>query len=220
MLTAPSALASSLVIPSGQEPLLSATMSNGYPHSIPSDNAGAVAGGIARSERSPSEPVESHPVSESSPEPDAADESYDAESPASDGDDRDGAMENSGDELDASSRENSSSPRPDRGGKHISSPADETEYMRQNPDLYGLRRSGRARPLRNVADSSDSDSDVVAPRAKRQRKEYSRQPSKTSRSATASSASETDSDEYGGKNARSSKARRNRLSKRQVWNPP
>lgn len=186
-------------------------MSNGYPHSIPHDNAGDLADGIARSERSPSEPVESHPVSESSPEPDAADDSYDAESPASDGDDGDVARENSGDELGASSRENSSSPRPDRGGKRLPSPADETEFMRQNPDLYGLRRSGRARPLRNVIDSSDSDSDVVAPRAKRQRKEYSRQPSKTSRSVTASSPSETDSDEYGGKSARSSKARRHRL---------
>ncbi|KAJ5151980.1 SNF2-related protein [Penicillium capsulatum] len=186
-------------------------MSNGYPHSMSPGHSGDVADGIAQRERSLSEPVESHPVSESSAEPDAADESYDAESPASDAEDEDVVMGTSGDNFDAYSRENSSSPRPDRGGKRISSPADETEYMRQNPDLYGLRRSGRARPSRNVVDSSDSDSDVVAPRAKRQRKEYSRQPSKTSRSATASSFSETDSDEYGGKNARSSKARRHRL---------
>lgn len=186
-------------------------MSNGYTPSTAPDDFGGETDGVAQSERNPSEPVESHPVSESSPEPDAADESYDAESPVSDGDDDDAGAENSGDDLDASSRENSSSPHPERGVKRRSSPPDETEYMRQNPDLYGLRRSGRARPTRNIVDSSDSDSDVVAPRAKRQRKETSHQPSKASRSGTMSSFSETDSDEYGGKSARSSKARRRRL---------
>ncbi|KAJ5587722.1 Chromodomain helicase hrp3 [Penicillium hispanicum] len=186
-------------------------MSNGYAHSLVADNDHAAVDVVTKSERSSPEPVESHPVSESSPEPDAADESYDAESPASDGEDDDAAMNNTHEEPDISSRENSSSPQPDRGLKRKSSPPDETELMRQNPDLYGLRRSGRARHARPIVDSSDSESDAVAPRSKRRRKELSQRPSKTSRSATVSSFSETDSDEYGGKNARASKARRRRL---------
>jgi chromodomain-helicase-DNA-binding protein 1 len=193
-------------------------MPNGFSHSPILDDARAESDVVAKSERSPSEPVESHPVSESSPEPDAADDSYDAESPASDGeDDEEVVMDNSGDEFDASSRENSSSPQRDRGTKRKSSPPDETQYMRQNPDLYGLRRSGRARTTRHIADSSDSDSDIVAPRSKRPRKELSHQPSKTSRSATASSFSESDSDEYGGK---ASKARRRRALKQSAGMEP
>jgi len=192
-------------------------MPNGFPHSSGLGDARAESDVVARSERSPSEPVDSHPVSESSPEPDAADDSYDAESPASDGDDDEVVMDNSGDDFDASSRENSSSPQPDRGTKRKSSPPDETQYMRQNPDLYGLRRSGRARTTRHIADSSDSDSDVVAPRPKRPRKEQSHQPSKTSRSATVSSFTESESDEYGGK---ASKARRRRALKQSAGMDP
>jgi len=206
-----------MVIPSGQGPSPTSTMPNGFPHSSGLGDARAESDVVARSERSPSEPVDSHPVSESSPEPDAADDSYDAESPASDGDDDEVVMDNSGDDFDASSRENSSSPQPDRGTKRKSSPPDETQYMRQNPDLYGLRRSGRARTTRHIADSSDSDSDVVAPRPKRPRKEQSHQPSKTSRSATVSSFTESESDEYGGK---ASKARRRRALKQSAGMDP
>ncbi|KAJ5131950.1 SNF2-related protein [Penicillium atrosanguineum] len=192
-------------------------MPNGFPYSPALDDSRAESDVVAKGEHSPAQPVESHPVSESSPEPDAVDDSYDAESPASDGEDDDGAMNNSDDEFDASSRENSSSPQSDRGLKRKSSPPDETQYMRQNPDLYGLRRSGRARTARTLADSSDSDSDTVAPRAKRPRKELSHQPSKTSRSATASSFSESDSDEYGGQ---ASKARRRRALKQSAGMEP
>lgn len=201
-----------MVIPSGQEPYPTSTMSNGYSHSLAADDFGADADETTKSEHSQSEPVESHPASESSPEPDAADDLYDADSPASDGDDDDDVvMENSDDEMDQSSRENSSSPHADRGLKRKSPPPDERDYINQNPDLFGLRRSGRARTTRHLVDSSDSESDSVAPRSKRRRKEPSQQPSKTSRSATASSFSETDSDEYGGKGARANKARRRRL---------
>ncbi|KAJ5098913.1 Chromodomain helicase hrp3 [Penicillium argentinense] len=198
-----------MVIPSGLEPHSSSSLPNGYSHSMAGDHATADADITAKSERNSPEPVQSEPASGSSPEPDAADDSYDAESPDSDAEDEDIVMGNSGDEHDGSSRENSSSPHPDRGMKRRS-PADETEYMRQNPDLYGLRRSGRARTTRHLVDSSESDSDAVAPRRKRRRKEPSQQPSKTSRSATVSSFSESDSDEYGGK---SSKARRRRNMK-------
>lgn len=186
-------------------------MSNGYSHALAHDNAGAEFDVITQNAPSPSEHVESHPISESSPEPDAADDSYDAESPASDAEDEDVVMENSDDEMDQSSRENSSSPHGDRNLKRKSSPPDEREYINQNAGLFGLRRSGRARPTRNLVDSSESESDAVAPRSKRRRKEPSQQPSKTSRSATVSSFSESESDEYGGKRARANQARRRRL---------
>lgn len=219
MLTASPVIASSMVIPSGQEPFTSSAMSNGYSHSTVDEDTPAEYDITPKSQPNPSELIESHPISESSPEPDAADDSYEAESPASDGDDEDVVMENSGDELGRSSRENSSSPEPDRGVKRKSSPLDEVEFMRQNPDLYGLRRSGRARQTRHIVDSSDSDSDAVAPRPKRRRKEPSQQLSKTSRSATNSSFSETDSDEYGGKGARANKARRRRLKQAAIAEP-
>lgn len=219
MLTASPVIASSMVIPSGQEPFTSSTMSNGYSHSTVDEDAPAEYDIAPKSQPNPSELIESHPISESSPEPDAADDSYEAESLASDGDDEEVVMENSGDELGQSSRENSSSPEPDRGVKRKSSPLDEVEFMRQNPDLYGLRRSGRARQTRHIVDSSDSDSDAVAPRPKRRRKEQSQQPSKSSRSATNSSFSETDSDEYGGKGARANKARRRRMKQAAIAEP-
>ncbi|KAJ5246886.1 Chromodomain helicase hrp3 [Penicillium chermesinum] len=155
------------------------------------------------------------------PEPDAADDSYAGESAVSDEDDdeeeEDVAMNNSGDEFDQYSRENSAS-HPDRAVKRKSSPLDETKFMRQDPALYGLRRSGRARPTRTLADFSDSESDSVAPRPKRRRKEQSQQPSKTSRSGTVTSASGSDSDEYGGKRARASQAKR-RLKQAAVMEP-
>ncbi|CAG7952320.1 unnamed protein product [Penicillium salamii] len=210
---------SGMVIPSAQEPSSTSTMSNTYP--VSPVTYGAHDDGDAESQRegSPSEPIESHPVSESSPEPDAADDSYDGASAESDAEDEDAAADNSEYDANPYSRENSSSPHPGRGVKRMSSPQSETDLIRQNPDLYGLRRSGRARTTRNIADSSDSDSDVVAPRAKRRRKETSQQPSKASRSATVSSLSESDSDEYGGKSARASKARRRRLQQTASYEP-
>ncbi|KAJ5494397.1 SNF2-related protein [Penicillium fimorum] len=194
-------------------------MSNGYPISPVAHDAHTDGDAVTQRERSPSEPIESHPVSESSPEPDAADDSYDGASADSDAEDEDVAEDNSDYDANTYSRENSSSPNPDRGAKRKSSPVSETDLIRQNPDLYGLRRSGRARTTRHLADSSDSDSDVIAPRTKRRRKDASQQPSKASRSATVSSLSESDSDEYGGKSARASKARRRRLQQTASYEP-
>ncbi|CAI7640933.1 unnamed protein product [Penicillium crustosum] len=208
-----------MVIPSAQEHPSTSTMSNGYPISPVADDTHADGNAVSQRERSPSEPMESHPVSESSPEPDAADDSYDGASADSDAEDEDVAEDNSDYDANAYSRENSSSPHPDRGAKRKSSPVSETDLIRQNPDLYGLRRSGRARTTRHIADSSDSDSDDVAPRTKRRRKDPSQQPSKASRSATVSSLSESDSDEYGGKSARASKARRRRLQQTASYEP-
>ncbi|CAG7942599.1 unnamed protein product [Penicillium nalgiovense] len=210
---------SGMVIPSAQEPPSTSTMSNGYPISPVADDTHADGDAVTQRERSPSEPMDSHPVSESSPEPDAADDSYDGASADSDAEDEDAVDDNSDYDANTYSRENSSSPHPVRSAKRKSSPVSETDLIRQNPDLYGLRRSGRARTTRHIADSSDSDSDDVAPRTKRRRKDPSQQPSKASRSATVSSLSESDSDEYGGKSARASKARRRRLQQTASYEP-
>ncbi|KAJ5135864.1 Helicase C-terminal [Penicillium bovifimosum] len=200
-----------MVIPSAQEPPSTSRMSNGFPPSPIADDNHTDGDAVTQHDRSPSEPIESHPVSESSPEPDAADDSYDGASADSDAEDEDVAEENTVKTLHP--------PPPDRRAKRKSSPVSETDLIRQNPDLYGLRRSGRARTTRHLADSSDSDSDVVTLRHKRRRKEPSQQPSKASRSATVSSLSETDSDEYGGKTARANKARRRRLQRPDSYEP-
>ncbi|KAJ5893946.1 Chromodomain helicase hrp3 [Penicillium taxi] len=188
-----------MVIPPGPESSSPLALSNGYAHALATDETEHELDMAAKSEHSPSGPIEFHDVSESSSEADVADESYDAGSPASDGEDEDAVMGNSEDEFDHYDGENSSSSHLDRGVKRKSTPPDETEYMRQNPDLYGLRRSGRAHLPLNVADSSESESDV-GPR-KRRRKEPSQRPPKTSRSTTVTSATESDSDEYGPKKA-------------------
>ncbi|EPS32190.1 hypothetical protein PDE_07150 [Penicillium oxalicum 114-2] len=186
-------------------------MPNGYSHTSVDADSPSEPETTTEKNLHPSQSFDSHPPLESSPEPDAADDSYEADSPASDPEDDKAGEENSGEDFVQSSRENSSSPEPSRGVKRKSSPLDEVEFMRQNPDLYGLRRSGRARQTRPVVDSSDSESDAVTQRSKRRRKEPSQQPSKASRSSTSSSFSETESDEYGGKGARATKARRRRL---------
>lgn len=194
-------------------------MSNGYSRPLVANDIRSEGDVAPKPEPSPLESVESHAPFESSPEADPADESYDAASLNSDGEDEDVAMENSGDDLKQSSPENSSSLHIGLAPKRKSSPPDESELMRQNPDLYGLRRSTRARAPRRLAESSDdSESDIVAPRAKRRRKESSPHPSKASRSAT-SSLFETESDEYGGKSARASKARRRRLKQAAMIEP-
>lgn len=161
-----------------------------------------------------SDPSEHRAASESSPEPDVADESYNAGSPDADvdADEDDSVLDNNVKGSRHSSAEDFSSPESKPGIKRKSSPADEKELMRQNPDLYGLRRSTRARTTRLVDPLSDSDSDAIAPSSKRRRVAASRQTSKRpSQSVSQSPISESDSDEYGGGRARASKAKRRRL---------
>ncbi|KAL5114681.1 ATP-dependent DNA helicase Hrp3 [Pleosporales sp. CAS-2024a] len=72
--------------------------------------------------------------------------------------------------------------------------ADKDDYMTQNPELYGLRRSGRARPSRRIVDSDDDDdeSDSDQPR-KRQRtasRKASHQPTPVYRPADSDSESD------------------------------
>ncbi|EYE91202.1 chromatin-remodeling ATPase CHD1 [Aspergillus ruber CBS 135680] len=159
-----------------------------------------------------------------------ASESYEAGSPDADGDEEEFTIENGHQESSPSNDENSSSSEARRGAKRKSSSMDETQFMRQNPDLYGLRRSGRARKTLQIVDS-DSDSDAVAPRTQRRRQVAPRQNSKRpSHSATQSPFSEeeedndetedSDSDEYGGPRARASKAKRRRLLQAVSSNEP
>ena len=176
-----------------------------------------------------------HPVHEHDAPGSYRDGSHDAE-----GEEDEFPHENGVPEGTPSTAENSSPSDAGRTNKRKSSPLDETEFMRQNPDLYGLRRSGRARrPLQMALSGSDSESDAVAPRAKRRRQTPSRPTSKrTSRPAKHSFSDEvededddeddeeeeeeeeSDSDEYGGPRARASKAKRRRLLQAASNNEP
>ncbi|KAH8425857.1 chromatin-remodeling ATPase CHD1 [Aspergillus melleus] len=204
-----------VVIPSSSEPSMTTmAFTNGYsasPTSEPASIKDQLASSDSESESAAS-PVH-HVARDSSPEADAADESYHTGFFDAEGDDDDFPMENSLNGSSHSSAEDSS-PDAKRGSKRKSPSVNESDYMRQNPDLYGLRRSGRARTTRQLAESpSDSESDAVAPRSKRRRPVASQPSSKRpSRSATQSPYSEeSDSDEYGGSRARTSKAKRRRL---------
>ncbi|KAI1819977.1 SNF2 family N-terminal domain-containing protein [Xylaria intraflava] len=93
---------------------------------------------------------------------------------------------------------------------------EEDEYIRDNPQLYGLRRSSRPTKLARVVKSDedeDSDSDVI-PVNRRTKKvqtgQSSRQSSKRGTSACQTPAHDSDSDTYGGAKAKSllKKARR------------
>src|SRR4051794_1476602 len=106
-----------MVIPSAQEPPSTSTMSNAFLDLPVADDSHGEGNSVAPRERSPSELIDSHPVSESSPEPDAADDSYDGASADSDAEDDDAAEDNYDDEANTYSRENSSSPPSARGGR-------------------------------------------------------------------------------------------------------
>ncbi|GIZ40898.1 hypothetical protein CKM354_000421900 [Cercospora kikuchii] len=110
---------------------------------------------------------------------------------------------------DAHAHDRSSSEPSSRPGKRKAD-VDDEEYMKQNPELYGLRRSGRARPARRVVDSSDEeedddDEDAVntGSRRKRQKTAPARPSSirESSRAAT-SDVSDSDQDTYGGQRGR------------------
>lgn len=91
--------------------------------------------------------------------------------------------------------------------------AEDDDFMLQNPELYGLRRSGRARGATHMTESLDEeeDDDVVRGGRKRQKNGTAKN---TSRRSAASSEhnsppdSDSDDDVYGGNRARANKARR------------
>ncbi|KAI9800101.1 MAG: hypothetical protein M1825_004283 [Sarcosagium campestre] len=101
--------------------------------------------------------------------------------------------------------ERSASPDAQRIPKRKATLEDD-EFIMNNPELYGLRRSGRARPTRRIIESSsdeanDSDSDAGLGYARKKRRTATSQKSSsraTPRARTTSpSVSNSDSDTYG-----------------------
>ncbi|KAI9674782.1 MAG: hypothetical protein M1817_001686 [Caeruleum heppii] len=87
---------------------------------------------------------------------------------------------------------------------------DDDEHIMNNPELYGLRRSGRARPSRRIVDSTDEEdnesaSDIVSGLSRKKRKATtSQRATKTSTPAVRyTSSSSSESDTYGGSRQRS-----------------
>ncbi|PBP24644.1 chromodomain helicase [Diplocarpon rosae] len=88
----------------------------------------------------------------------------------------------------------------------------EDEHMLANPELYGLRRSGRPVQQRPIIESDDednnddSDSDVVPVHRTKRRKQERSQPSskRDTPPQRSASVSDSDSDAYGGARARTS----------------
>ncbi|KAF2162356.1 hypothetical protein M409DRAFT_69242 [Zasmidium cellare ATCC 36951] len=114
-------------------------------------------------------------------------------------------------QADAAHNAASSSESSSRSGKRKAD-VDDEEYMKQNPELYGLRRSGRAKPARRVIDSSDEEEDDedevnTGRRRKRQkitggRPASARDDRESSRPASASGSESEEDDTYGGQRGR------------------
>ena len=192
---------------------------NGY--TVSPDSTGVnVKGQMPASESENNTPQDFEHDVASSPGVDATDGSYNPGSQNAD----EGSVGSEADHRDDGSRRlsvtDSSSPQTNKGSKRKSPAPDETEYMRQNPDLYGLRRSTRARTTRHFMQSpSDPESDDAAPQPKRRRtaaaaaasRQSSRRPSSPLASLSQDT-SETESEEYGPKRARTSKTKRRRAA--------
>ncbi|KAK3704274.1 ATP-dependent DNA helicase Hrp3 [Vermiconidia calcicola] len=102
---------------------------------------------------------------------------------------------------DRSSSEDSTRPAKRKAG------VDDEKFMKQNPELYGLRRSGRARPSRRVIDSSDEDEDEddvnTGQRRKRQKTSGARPASTKENVVSEQSPSGSEEDDtYGGQRGR------------------
>ena len=101
-----------------------------------------------------------------------------------------------------------------RPAKRKQHPVDEDDYIRSNPEMYGLRRSGRARPIHNLAETSDeneSNSDALPPPRKRARHVSQRSSKQHTPVVESPSNQDNDSDAYGGRRAKMSKKQRRRL---------
>ncbi|KAF2706596.1 chromodomain helicase-like protein [Pleomassaria siparia CBS 279.74] len=107
------------------------------------------------------------------------------------------------------SRARSSTSQDSRRPSKRKASVEDDSFMTQNPELYGLRRSGRARPSRRIVDSSDDDDDVSASDQPRKRQRTaSRKTSNRPTPVIQSAGSESDSEGYVG-------ARRNIPSKKE-----
>ncbi|KIW67849.1 hypothetical protein PV04_07071 [Phialophora macrospora] len=101
-----------------------------------------------------------------------------------------------------------------RPAKRKQHPVHEDDYIRNNPEMYGLRRSGRARAVHNLAETSDendTDSDAVAPPRKRARHVSQRSSKQHTPVIESRSDDDDDDDAYGGRRAKLSKKQRRRL---------
>ncbi|KAI0408930.1 P-loop containing nucleoside triphosphate hydrolase protein [Xylaria palmicola] len=150
-------------------------------------------------------------------EPDLNDPVESSENEAQASDDADYDMEESAAASQSDDhRDDRSTSRESRRPPKRKAASEEEEYMRENPELYGLRRSSRPTKQPRIIESDeddDSDSDIVPTnrRTKKLRTEQvSRQSSKRGTPARHTPAADSDSDTYGGAKARSltKKARR------------
>ncbi|KAI1960972.1 ATP-dependent DNA helicase Hrp3 [Ophidiomyces ophidiicola] len=95
--------------------------------------------------------------------------------------DGDSHMEDVSDAVDGVSASSRTSDNASSRGIKRKSPVDDSDFIRNNPSLYGLRRSGRTRTVRKtIPTDADSDSDAVVRPVKRRRRQSlqsSKQPS-------------------------------------------
>lgn len=105
----------------------------------------------------------------------------------------------------------SSSDESIRPAKRKAPPTEDEDHIRSNPDLYGLRRSGRARPSRTLAESSDEDDSDVVSRPRKRLKQSSHPSSKRATPNIDSGSDANDSDEYGGRHKKLTKKQKRRF---------
>ncbi|ETN36256.1 uncharacterized protein HMPREF1541_08533 [Cyphellophora europaea CBS 101466] len=100
-----------------------------------------------------------------------------------------------------------------RPAKRKAQAVDNDEFMRDNPELYGLRRSGRARPTTTLAESSAEEDDSDVPRRPRKRlRQASRRSSQQATPAVESpSDGDSGSDAYGGRRGKLTKKQKQRF---------
>ncbi|KMU90848.1 chromodomain helicase hrp1 [Coccidioides immitis H538.4] len=126
--------------------------------------------------------------------------------------DGDSHMEDSSEAVDAVSSSSGMSGHESKRGVKRKSPIDESDFIRNNPSLYGLRRSNRTRSIRQTIQSTtDSESEVSRP-IKRRRPQPNR---KRSSSQSQDSDADSSSDVYSNTQRRQ-KVKRRRLVQPQV----
>ncbi|KAF3764970.1 hypothetical protein M406DRAFT_260476 [Cryphonectria parasitica EP155] len=119
-----------------------------------------------------------------------------------------------GDQIEAASSDDSRTASKRKAGAGL-----EEEYMRENPELYGLRRSSRPQQRRKIVeddDESESDSIVASRRVvKKRRTERSLPSSKRATPLRQTPIDDSDSDTYGGARAKSFQKRARRQAEAQ-----
>ncbi|KAH8730976.1 P-loop containing nucleoside triphosphate hydrolase protein [Phaeosphaeriaceae sp. PMI808] len=73
---------------------------------------------------------------------------------------------------------------------------EQDDYMTQNPALYGLRRSGRARPSRRIVDSDDEDNSSGSDQPRKRQRTASRKASNQPTPVYRATGSDSESDGY------------------------